>query len=160
MVPVAATLKLALVPTGTVWLQGCVLIVGPVDGELTLITQVVYMLEIAPLIVVPVGRVSVPFESVIVFAEAKAVPSKLMLPPPAEADSSKASRRLHVESVPVPAAVCGVQLEAVPASSLFTVTTKLAGVMVKVAELLLPESLVSPANVALAVAVPTLVLLL
>jgi len=118
------------------------------------------VLVIAPVMVVVVGTFSVPFDKVIVVAEAKWVESKLMYPPPAAVDSSRASRRLHEESVPVPDVVCGVQLEAVPASSVLTVTTKFAGLMVKVAELLLPESLVSPAKVALAGAVPTLVLLL
>ena len=53
-----------------------------------------------------------------------------------------------------------VQLDAVPESSALEVTTRIAPRMGKVAELLLPVWLVSPANVALAVAVPTLVLLL
>jgi hypothetical protein len=53
-------------------------------------------------IIVVAGIVSVPFDSVIVDAEAKWVESKLMVPPLNATDFSKASRRLHDASVPVP----------------------------------------------------------
>jgi hypothetical protein len=115
--------------------------------KLPLEPQAVLAVAVGPVIVVNVGTVNVPCNNAIVLAVANAVESKLILPPPAAADSSNASRRLHDKSVPEPAAVCGVQLDAVPASSALTVTTKYSGWIVKVVEPLLLVWLVSPANV-------------
>jgi hypothetical protein len=63
--------------------------------------------------------------SVMVCGVAKAVELKLMLPVLSAAAKASASRRLHEASVPVPAVACGVQLEALPASSSAVVTTSL-----------------------------------
>ena len=90
----------------------------------TMLVSVAPLPVVGPVTVVYEGRTSAPpLPSVMVCAEAKVVDEKVMLPAPAAADAASASRKLHNKSVPVPGVVCGVQLEAVPASSLLTVTT-------------------------------------
>ena len=97
---------------------------APLPSTVTRLTSDAPLPVVAPAMVVADGILSSPFARVMVVAVPKAVVSKVMLPPPVPvaAASRRASRRLHEVFVPWPGVVCGVQLEAVPMSSLLTVT--------------------------------------
>ena len=124
---------------------------------------------VGPLIEVFDGMFSVPLVSVMNCAPVNVEVLKLILLEPSAADCSSASRRLHEPSVPCPGVACGVQLPAVPSSSVAVVTTRFGTVTVvplDVADKLFAASVAvmvcvpKVLNVAVKVPVPLLIALL
>ena len=103
---------------------------GPPPATVTRFVCVAPLPVVAPVMVVVDGMVSVlPLVSVMVFAVAKTVASKVMLPPPYAADAASASRSVH-DPLPEPVGLGGQLAGAPVASSLVAFTTYPAGLTV------------------------------